>query len=71
MVAQKKLENRELRVEKIRKMGENRKINSTFIDKDTLPATHQGYNKGYESSASTFARLRSTFLEGGKMISNI
>ena len=39
----------------------NRKIKSTFVDKDSLPAPHQGYNKGYASSASTFTGFRSTF----------
>ena len=31
------------------------------MDKDSLPAPHQGYNKGHESSDSMFAGLRSTF----------
>ena len=66
MVAQK---NRKLRIEKIGKIGnfvfkkkeKNRKINSSFVDKDSLAAPHQGYNKGYEFSASMFAGFRSTF----------
>ena len=52
------LDNRKLCIKKHEK---NRKINSTFVGKDSLPAPHQGYNKGYESSASTFAGFRSTF----------
>ena len=39
----------------------NRKIKSTFVDKDSLPAPHQGYNKGYEFSDSMFTGFRSTF----------
>ena len=27
-------------------------MNSTFVDKDSLPAPNQGCNEGYESSAS-------------------
>ena len=49
------------------------KIKSAFVDKDNLPAPHQGYNKGYESSDSMFTGFRSTFAaikEGVKMISN-
>ena len=37
------------------------KIKSAFVDKDNLPAPHQGYNKGYESSDSMFTGFRSTF----------
>ena len=40
----KKKENRKLRIEKIGKIGnfalKNRKIKSTFVDKDSFPATH-------------------------------
>ena len=59
-------ENRRLSIEKIGKIGNfvlknRRKINSTFVDKDSLPAPHQGYNRYHESSDSTFAGLRSTF----------
>ena len=43
-------------------MEKNRKINSTFVNKDGLPAPHQGCNKGYEFWASTFAGFRSTFV---------
>ena len=32
-----------------------------FVGKDSLPAPHQGYNKGYESSASMFAGFSSTY----------
>ena len=39
----------------------NRKINSTFVDKDSFPAPHQGHNKGYESLDSMFIGFRSTF----------
>ena len=64
----KKEENRKLRIEKIGKIGnfalkneeKNRKIKSTFVDKDSLPAPHKGYNKGYESSDSMFTGFRST-----------
>ena len=66
MVAQK---NRKLRIEKIGKIGnfvlKNRrkmgKSISTFVHKDSLPVPHQGYNKGYESSACTFEGFGSTF----------
>ena len=58
--------NRKLRIETIGKIRnfvlKNRKINSTFVHKDSLPAPHQGCNKGYESSASTFVGFRSTFV---------
>ena len=37
------------------------KINSTFVDKDSLPAPHRGYNKSYESSACKFTGFRLTF----------
>ena len=38
------------------------KIKSTFVDKGSLPAPHQGYNKGYQSSDSMFTGFRSTFV---------
>ena len=57
-----------LRIEKIGKIGnfvlQNRgkqEINNTFVNKDSLPAPHEGYYKGYKSSACTFAGFRSTF----------
>ena len=39
-------ENRKNRKLCIKKYEKNRKINSTFVDIDSLPAPHQGYNKG-------------------------
>ena len=70
MVVKKKKEIAKLRIEKIGKIGnfvfknteKTRKINTTFVDKDSLPAPHPGYNKGYQSSASMFAGFRSTFV---------
>ena len=54
--------------QKTRKIGKignfvlkNRKINSTFVDKDSFPAPHQGYSKCYESSDSMFTGFGSTF----------
>ena len=38
----------------------SKKINSTFVDKDSLPAPHRGYNKSYESSACKFTGFRLT-----------
>ena len=49
-------------------------LNGVDIYKQTHHVViNMGYEKGYESSACTFARFRSTFapLEGVKMISNI
>ena len=57
MVAQKNRKNRKLYIKK----EKNRKINSTFVNKDSLLAPHQGYNRGYKSSAFTFAGFSSTF----------
>ena len=56
-----------LRIEKIgnfvlKKKEKNRKINSAFVDKDRLPAPHQGYNENYKPSASKFAGFRSIFM---------
>ena len=58
MVVQK---NRKIGNSGLRKWEKNREINGTFVDKDSLPVPRQGYNKGYESSASTFTNFRSTF----------
>ena len=35
-----------------KKWEKNKKIKSTFVDKDSYPAPHKGFNKGYESSDS-------------------
>ena len=69
MVAQ-KIKNRKLRIKKIGKIRnfalKNRrkigKIKSTFVDKDSFPAPHKGYNKGYEYSDSMFTGFRSTLV---------
>ena len=42
-----------------RKIGKSIVLSPTPVIR--LLAPHRGYNKGYESSASTFARFRSTF----------
>ena len=52
--------NRKIGNSGLRKQEKKRKINGTLVDKACLPAPHQGYNKGFESSASTFAGFRST-----------
>ena len=62
-------ENRKLRIEKIGKIGNfvsknRRKIGKSIVLLSTKIAflhLHQGYNKGYESSACTFEEFRSTF----------
>ena len=62
-------ENRKLRIEKIEKIGNfvsknRRKIGKSIVilsTKIALLHLHQGYNKGYESSACTFEEFRSTF----------
>ena len=54
MVAQKNRKNSKLCIK-------NRKIKSTSVDRDSFPAPHKGYNKGYESSDSMFTGFRSTF----------
>ena len=51
----------ELRYSQSCPVMDNRKIDSTFFNKDNLPAPHQGYNKGYKASASTLVGFRSTF----------
>ena len=58
-----KIRNSRLRKEEKKNfvLKNRRNIYKYFVKKDRLPARHQGYNKGYESSASRFARFISTF----------
>ena len=57
-----KIGNSRLRNRKSRKLCVKKlEKNSTFVNKDRLLAPHQGYNKGYKSSASRFTGFISTF----------